>query len=348
MRHDPAACFQSARIVTSESVNWWREILTSPTASAPELVEMWQRMVLIREFEAMVQKLYEKGVVHGSTHLYDGQEAVAVGFASAMRVGDYSTYTYRGHGHALARGMDPQSAFAEIMGRQTGANRGKGGSMHLTNATLGLMGSFAIVGAGLPVAVGLAKAAQLAGDGRVSVTFFGDGATNIGAFHEALNLAAVWRAPIVFVCENNLYGEYSRIELTTTVTDIAERAKAYAMPSLIVDGNDVVIVKQAADQVIQDARAGGGPVLVECKTYRHRGHSRSDPAKYRPQAEVESWLARDPILITRQHLIATGRFSEAELEQFTQAVRAQVASAAAAAEMAPWPPASSITEDVYA
>jgi len=309
---------------------------------------MWQRMVLIREFEATVQKLYEKGLVHGSTHLYDGQEAVAVGFASAMRTGDYSTYTYRGHGHALARGMDQQRAFAEIMGRETGVNRGKGGSMHLTDATLGLMGSFAIVGAGLPVAVGLAKAAQLAGDGRVSVTFFGDGATNIGAFHEAMNLAAVWQAPIVFVCENNLYGEYSRIELTTPVTDIAERAKAYAMPSLIVDGNDVMTVKQAADQVIQDTRAGRGPVLVECKTYRHRGHSRSDPAKYRPRAEVDSWLARDPILITRRQLIATGQFSDAELDQFVQAVRAQVAAAAAAAETAPWPPVGSITEDVYA
>lgn len=296
----------------------------------------------------MVQKLYEKGLVHGSTHLYDGQEAVAVGFAAAMRAGDYSTYTYRGHGHALARGMDPERAFAEIMGRGTGVNKGKGGSMHLTDSTLGLMGSFAIVGAGLPVAVGLARAAQLAQDGRVSITFFGDGAANIGAFHEALNLAAVWRAPMVFVCENNLYGEYSRIELTTPVTDIAERAKSYDMPSLIVDGNDVAVVKRAAEQVIRDARSGGGPVLVECKTYRHRGHSRSDPAKYRPRVEVEEWLARDPIPTARQQLVASGEFTDSELEQSAQDVRAQVVAAAAAAEMAPWPSAASITEDVYA
>lgn len=322
--------------------------MTSPSPSTSDLVAMWQRMVLIREFESIVQKLYEKGLVHGSTHLYDGQEAVAVGFASAMRSGDYSTYTYRGHGHALARGMDPQAALAEIMGRETGVNHGKGGSMHLTDATLGLMGSFAIVGAGLPVAVGLARAAQMAGDGRVSVTFFGDGATNIGAFHEALNLAAVWQAPVVFVCENNLYGEYSRIELTTPVTDIAERAKAYSMSSLIVDGNDVIAVKQAAEQVIEGVRAGAGPVLVECKTYRQRGHSRSDAAKYRPRAEVESWLARDPILITRQKLIDTGAFSAAELEQMAKSVRDQVEAAATAAEAGPWPAASSITEDVYA
>jgi pyruvate dehydrogenase E1 component alpha subunit len=313
-----------------------------------DLLDMWKRMVLIRAFEAMVQKLYERGLVHGSTHLYDGQEAVAVGFAAAMLATDYSTYTYRCHGHVLARGMEPEAAFAEILGRKTGVNGGRGGSMHLTDRKLGLMGSFAIVGAGLPVAVGLARAAQLSNTDRVSVTFFGDGAANIGAFHEALNLAAVWRAPTVFVCENNLYGEYSRIDQTTPLADIAERARAYAMPSLIVDGNDVIKVNAVAVQVLRDVRAGGGPVLVECKTYRHRGHSRSDPATYRPRAEVEAWLARDPILIARERLLASGASTDRQLEELAASIGSRIKEAAEAAEAAPWPSAASITENVYA
>lgn len=312
------------------------------------LFGLWKRMVLVREFEGGVQKLYEKGLVHGSTHLCDGQEAIAVGFAAALRVDDYSTHTYRGHGHALARGMSLEGAFGEILGRGTGVNKGKGGSMHLTDARLGLMGSFAIVGAGLPVAVGLGKAAQLSDSGRVSVTFFGDGATNIGAFHEALNLAAVWGAPVVFVCENNLYGEYSRINVTTPVSDIATRSGSYAMRSVILDGNDVAAVLLCATDVIEAARSGRGPSLVECKTYRQRGHSKSDAATYRPREEVEAWCARDPIKVTKAQLLASGEATESTLIEAATEIRDRVSKAALRAEAAPWPDADELTSDVYA
>jgi len=302
-------------------------------------------MYMIREFEETIQKLYEKGLVHGSTHLCSGQEAVAVGFAYAMRPEDYSTYTYRGHGHALARGMDMEAAFAEILGRKTGVNRGKGGSMHLTDARKGLMGSFAIVGAGLPVAVGLARAAQLSGNSRVSVTFFGDGAANIGAFHEALNLAAVWHCPVVFVCENNLYGEYSRINLTTPIEDLAKRAESYNMCWQIVDGNDVRKVYEAASNAIEQARAGNGPVFIECKTYRQRGHSRSDPGKYRPEEEVRSWLGRDPLKIAKSYLLESG-IDENEINKLESEVRKEVDLARQKAEQAPYPDEEEIVKDV--
>ncbi len=318
------------------------------SAVSRDLKDMYAMMVLIREFEETVQKSYERGLVHGSTHLCQGQEAVAVGFAAAMGDRDVSTYTYRGHGHALARGMDPQGALAEIMGRLDGVNRGKGGSMHLTDSRLGLMGSFAIVGAGLPVAVGLARAAQLRREPLVSVTFFGDGATNIGAFHEALNLAAVWAAPVVFVCENNLYGEYSSLSLTTPVIDLAVRDGAYGMPSVIVDGNDVLAVVKVAEQTLERARSGGGPTLVECKTYRHKGHSRADPGKYRPEAEVQAWLARDPLVIARDHLIASGQATKAELDAIDAQVAEGIAAAAMGAAAAAVPGSDEIARHVYA
>jgi pyruvate dehydrogenase E1 component alpha subunit len=316
--------------------------------AALDLLAAYRQMLRIRAFEDAVQKIFLDGLVAGTTHLCQGQEAVAVGVAAAMRPDDYSTYTYRGHGHVLARGMDPQAAFAEIMGRATGVNRGKGGSMHLTDARLGLVGSFAIVGAGLPVAVGLGRASQLRGTGQVSVTFFGDGATNIGAFHEALNLAAVWKAPVIFVCENNLYGEYSRYNETTPLDDLAIRASSYAMRSMIVDGNDVRAVYQAACEAVALARGGDGPTFVEYKTYRQRGHSRSDPAKYRPEEEVRAWLARDPLDITRRQLVTGQIASEDDLSRLTDEVAAEIAQALERASQAPTPVLEEITRDVYA
>jgi acetoin:2,6-dichlorophenolindophenol oxidoreductase subunit alpha len=315
---------------------------------ALDLVAAYRRMLRIRVFEDTVQQIFLDGLVPGTTHLCQGQEAVAVGVAAAMRADDYSTYTYRGHGHAIARGMDVQSAFAEIMGRSTGVNRGKGGSMHLTDARLGLVGSFAIVGAGLPIAVGLGRASQLRGTGQVSVSFFGDGATNIGAFHEALNLAAVWKAPVVFVCENNLYGEYTRYNETTPVDDLATRAGSYAMRSMIVDGNDVQAVYHAASDALASARRGDGPTFVECKTYRQRGHSRSDPARYRPDDEVKTWLARDPLTITRRELLSGKVIREVELDQLVEQVESEIAHALDLAVKAPLPSLEEITRDVYA
>jgi pyruvate dehydrogenase E1 component alpha subunit len=313
----------------------------------PDLIKMYRDMALIRAFEGTVQMLFTQSLVPGSTHLAEGQEAIAVGFAAAMQPDDYSTYTYRGHHHALARGMDPEAAFAEIMGKATGVNHGKGGSMHLTDKSRGLYGSFAIVGAGLPVAVGLGRASQLRKDGRVSVTFFGDGATNIGAFHEALNLAAVWKAPVIFVCENNLYGEYSPLRRTTPVDDLAVRGSSYAMRSQIVDGNDVKTVYDAATEALRLARAGEGPSFLECKTYRHRGHSRSDPAKYRPEEEVKAWLERDPLKIARRRLVEAGH-SEEEIDRIDAEVAASIAAALERAKSAPWPELSEVTSDVYA
>ncbi|HYM68644.1 MAG TPA: thiamine pyrophosphate-dependent dehydrogenase E1 component subunit alpha [bacterium] len=312
---------------------------------AGDLLAMYERMAQIREFEEQVHTLFLKDLVPGTTHLCQGQEAVAVGVAAALRRDDYTTYTYRGHGHVLARGMDMVAAFAEIMGRAAGVNRGKGGSMHLTDRRLGLMGSFAIVGAGLPVAVGLARAAQLDGGGRVSVTFFGDGAVNIGAFHEALNLAAVWKAPVVFVCENNLYGEFSRVDHTTPFEDLARRATAYAMPAEPVDGNDVLVVRRSARAAVERARAGGGPSFLECKTYRHRGHSRSDPGRYRPSEEVAAWMARDPLLIAQAKLVELG-VPDAQLEAVRQAQRAAVARASDAALASPPPGPDELERDV--
>ncbi|GAC1631998.1 MAG: pyruvate dehydrogenase (acetyl-transferring) E1 component subunit alpha [Chloroflexota bacterium] len=314
----------------------------------PDIMTMYRDMATIRAFEEMVQQLFMQSLVSGSTHLAQGQEAVAVGVAHALRPDDYSTYTYRGHHHALARGLDLEAAFAELLGRATGINHGKGGSMHLTDARLGLYGSFAIVGAGLPVAVGLGRAAQLRKDGRVSVTFFGDGATNIGAFHEAMNLAAVWNAPVIFVCENNLYGEYSPLRATTPIDDLAVRAASYAMRAHIVDGNDVVAVFEAARDASARARAGEGPTFLECKTYRHRGHSRSDPAKYRPEAEVKEWLARDPLPAARRRLIETGTCSDADLDTVDADVQAAITAAVERAKAAPWPEAREVTTHVYA
>jgi acetoin:2,6-dichlorophenolindophenol oxidoreductase subunit alpha len=256
--------------------------------------------------------------------------------------------TYRGHGPALARGMDMTGVFAELFGRRTGVSLGMGGSMHLTDPRLGLIGCFAIVGAGLPVALGAAMSSLLRGDGRVSVTFFGDGATNIGTFHETMNMASVWHAPVVFVCENNLYGEYSPIRRTTPIDDLAERAGPYRIPSAVVDGNDVEQVFSAASTAVKLARSGGGPTLLECKTYRHYGHSRSDPAKYRPEAEVKAWLARDPLTILGERLATRRLLTQEAQDKLRLEVQALIDESAERAEDAPWPTLEDVLSSVYA
>jgi TPP-dependent pyruvate/acetoin dehydrogenase alpha subunit len=314
---------------------------TSDNSAAPladgDRIELFRSMVRIREFEEQVQRSYLEGLVHGTTHLCQGQEAVAAGAAHVLRADDYITYTYRGHGHCLARGMDMEAAFAELFGRAGGICGGLGGSMHLTDAEKGLIGSFGIVGAGLPVAVGAGLAAQLNGCGQISVTFFGDGAVNIGAFHEAMNLAQVWGLPVLFVCENNLYGEFTRINHTTPFEDLVHRAAGYAMQAAMVDGNDVEAVYGAVASAAARARARGGPSFIECKTYRHRGHSRTDPAKYRDPAEVEAWLKRDPLLLYRAKLAERGLLSDAEAERIVEEIRAEVKAAADRAAAGAWP-----------
>jgi pyruvate dehydrogenase E1 component alpha subunit len=305
-------------------------------------------MVAIRLFEEKVQQLFQTGQIQGTTHLAQGQEAVSVGAVAAMEPGDVQTNTYRGHGEALALGMDHEVAFAELMGRSAGCSKGLGGSMHLIDVTKGNIGANAIVGAGLPIAVGAAMAFKLRGQAHVALTFFGDGSTNIGTFHESLNMAAVWRAPVVFIIANNLYGEYSPIRTTTPLDDLARRADPYGMPGVIVDGQDVEAVHAAASEAVARARAGAGPSLLEMKTYRYRGHSRSDPAKYRPAGELEDWKARDPIEILGARIGDAGILSTDEQARIHEEIQADIDAAAQRAETSPYLDLEETADYVYA
>jgi acetoin:2,6-dichlorophenolindophenol oxidoreductase subunit alpha len=308
---------------------------------------MYRTMVACRQFETRAQELFFEGLVRGTTHLGVGQEAVAAGFAAAMRDDDYSFATYRGHNHALARGAPMGPLFAELFGRAGGLMGGKGGSMHITSAEHHMMGSYAIVGAHLPIALGAAWSAQYRKSGQVAVCFFGDGATNIGAFHEALNLAVVWNAPVVFVCENNRYMEYTPIAAVTAVEHpAADRAAAYGLDSIVIDGNDATEVLAAARTALDKARAGDGPSLIEALTYRHGGHSRADPGKYRPDEEVEAWLARDPIPRLRSLLEEEG-VDGASLDAIDEEIRAQVAEAEAFARESPDAAADALETQVF-
>ena len=300
-------------------------------------LELFRMMVRIREFEEEVQRSYLEGLVHGTTHLCQGQEAVSAGTGFVFRDDDYVGYTYRGHGHCLARGMDEEGAFAELFGRTTGVCGGVGGSMHLTDIDKGLIGAFGIVGGGLPVSVGAGVTAQMNGRGQLSATFFGDGATKIGAFHEAMNIAQVWKLPVLFICENNLYGEFTRINHSTPYEDLIRRAEGYAMANVQVDGNDVEAVYAATAEAANRARSGGGPTFIECMTYRHRGHSRTDPAKYRDPKEVEAWLARDPLKLYEAALVKRKVLTRAAAEELIAAERARQRAASERAAAAPWP-----------
>jgi TPP-dependent pyruvate/acetoin dehydrogenase alpha subunit len=291
------------------------------------LLDLQRRMLEIRFFEDEVMRLFMLNLVRGSTHLCQGQEAVSVGACSALREGDTMTCTYRGHGAVLAMGAPLDRTMAEILGKAEGLCGGKGGSMHLTDFSVGALGSFAIVGAHLPFATGAALSAQQLGTGAVSIAFFGDGTTNIGAFHEALNLAAVWKLPVIFVCENNLYGEYSPLASTTPVERLADRAASYAMAAQRVDGNDVLAMRESISVAATRARDGDGPTLVEALTYRQKGHSRTDAGAYRPPGELEEWLARDPIARFERLLTEAGAASSAELAELSERAEAVVREA---------------------
>jgi TPP-dependent pyruvate/acetoin dehydrogenase alpha subunit len=270
-------------------------------------LEIYRLLVELRYFEKRAYDLFLQNLVKGTSHLSLGQEAIAAAFGVAMRDDDYTFATYRGHAHTLARGVPMTPVLAELLGRENGLMAGKGGSMHLTSVEHGVMGSYAIIGAHLPIACGAAWSAMYRGSGQVAVCFFGDGTTNIGAFHEALNFAVVWNLPVVFVCENNLYMEYTPISAVTAVKNpAADRASAYDLQPVVVDGNDPDEMYRVATESLNRARSGGGPSLIEAQTYRHGGHSRADPAKYRPQAEVDAWLARDPLPAYRNRLLSAG------------------------------------------
>lgn len=311
-------------------------------------LEMFRWIVKLRLFEKNAYDLFMKGLVKGTSHLSLGQEAVAAGFGVAMRAQDLTFCTYRGHAHTLVRGASMAAAMGELLGRANGLCGGKGGSMHLASVEHGAMGSYAIVGAHLPIAAGAAWSAQARGTDQVSVCFFGDGATNIGAFHEALNMAKVWELPVVFVCENNLYMEYTPIDQVTAVEHpAADRAGAYGLESIIVDGNDPDAVHRVAIDALEQARGGGGPSLIEAKTYRHGGHSRADPGSYRPDEEVEQWLGRDPYERYPQQLVADG-VDQATIDRIREEARAEVDEAIEAALAAPMPTADVILTELWA
>ena len=311
-------------------------------------LEWYRQMARIRVFEDKVQELFMSGRIEGTTHLCQGQEAISVGAIAAMQEGDVQTNTYRGHGEALALGMSFEMAMAELMGRSTGGSKGLGGSMHLIDTKKGNIGANAIVGAGMPIALGAAFAFKLQDRPHVALTFMGDGATNIGTFHETMNMAATWTAPLVVIVTNNLYGEYSPVRMTTPIDDLARRAEPYDMPGVIVDGQDVERVHAAVSEAVARARSGGGPSLLEMKTYRYRGHSRSDPAKYRPEGELEHWQERDPLSILGNRLEAEGLLGAADRDQISSLAEADVAAAIESAESAPYLTMEEAASHVYA
>jgi TPP-dependent pyruvate/acetoin dehydrogenase alpha subunit len=301
---------------------------------AVDFLDGYARMVLVREFEQSIHRLFLRGEVHGTTHLSAGQEAVPVGVCMALEPGDYASGTYRGHGHALAKGTSPEALAAEMLGRATGVCGGRAGSMNVVDLEHGLVGCFGIVGGSIAAATGAALTAKR--EGAVSVAFFGDGAANQAYFHECLNFTRVLELPAVFVCENNLYGEFTPMAAVTAGGLVAARAGAYDVPFEVVDGNNLWAVHEAATESVARARAGDGPTLLECQTYRHFGHSKSDPAPYRPAEEVESWLARDPIGLARERLLADG-VSEADIADVEQRTMAELERAIEAARAAPFP-----------
>jgi acetoin:2,6-dichlorophenolindophenol oxidoreductase subunit alpha len=311
-------------------------------------LRLFRTQFVIRQAEQRAYDLFLQNLVKGTSHLSLGQEAVAAGFAVAMKPGDLSFCTYRGHAHTLARGVPVEKVLGELMQRDNGLMRGKGGSMHLTSTKHGVMGSYAIIGAHLPIACGAAWRAQYKGHDDVAVCFFGDGTTNIGAFHEALNFAAVWKLPVVFVCENNLYMEYTPIrDVIPVAQPAADRACAYGLDRIVIDGNDADEVYRTAETAFARARAGAGPSLIECLTYRQSGHSRADPGKYRPAGELEAWLKRDPILRYRARLLEFG-LSEATVTAIEADVMLEVDLATETCKAAPMPPAEILTTDVFA
>lgn len=310
--------------------------------------ELYKNMLKIRVFEQKVSELFAKGELDGFYHLYIGQEAVAVGCCAALNKDDYITSTHRGHGHVIAKGADICKMMAEIYGKKTGYCKGKGGSMHIAFPELGILGANGIVGAGLPIATGAAMSAKLQNNGRVALCFFGDGASNQGTFHEAINIASAFYLPVIYVCENNLYGVGTRQTNVRKVEDIAIRAQAYDIPGIIADGNDVEEVYNVVSQAVQRARAKKGPTLIEFKTYRWHTHFEGEPDTYRPREEVKEWIAKDPIQSYRERLLQTGIISTKILDDIEKEVIAEINRAVEYAKNSPVPDIGTAIEEVYA
>ena len=312
------------------------------------LVLMYERMLKIRHFEDRVKNLFAAGEMPGFVHLYLGQEAVAVGACAPLNQDDYITSTHRGHGHIIAKGGDVKLMMAELYGKATGYNKGKGGSMHIADPRLGILGANGIVGAGLPIATGAGFSAKVRRSGQVAVCFFGDGASNQGTFHEAINIAAAFDLPVVYVCENNLYAVGTKQSDVRKVEDIADRGGSYAIPGLALDGNNVIAVYEACKEAVDRARAGMGPTLIECKTYRWRTHFEGEPDTYRPPEEVEAWLKREPIAPYRKLLIEQGVLTDAEADEIESDVLEELSQAVEFARTSPLPEPESALEDLWA
>jgi TPP-dependent pyruvate/acetoin dehydrogenase alpha subunit len=311
------------------------------------LLDLYQRMVLIRQFEERVKFLFLEGIMPGTIHQYQGQEACAVGVCSALEEHDIITSTHRAHGHCIAKGLDIREMMAELFGKVTGCCKGKGGSMHMGDLAKGIVPAVAIVGGGVPIATGIGLAFKMKREARVAICFMGDGATNEGAFHEGINMAAIWDLPVVFVVENNLYGASTSIQSVSKTDTISERASAYGIPGLTIDGNDVLGVHSAAGKAIDLARSGGGPTLLELLTYRITGHSRRDPSLYQPDEEKKSALANEPIGRFKAYLLATDITDEARLEQIDLETADEIESAVEEAMNAPEPAPEDALEDMF-
>ncbi|HIC94520.1 MAG TPA: pyruvate dehydrogenase (acetyl-transferring) E1 component subunit alpha [Anaerolineae bacterium] len=312
-----------------------------------KLLDMYTKMRTIRAFEGKVAELFAAGKIPGFVHLYVGEEAIAVGVCAHLRDDDYITSTHRGHGHLIAKGGDLKLMMAELFGKRTGYCKGKGGSMHIADVDLGILGANGIVGGGIPIATGAALSAKYRGTDQVVACFFGDGAANQGTFHEGLNMASIWKLPVIFVCENNHYGISFHQSKSMNVADIADRAAAYDIPGVVVDGNDVIAVYEAAEEAVKRARAGEGPTLIECKTYRHRGHFEGDPMVYRPKEEFEAWKEKDPLPRFEAKLLEMGILTKEKIQEIEKDIEAKLEEAIKFAEESPFPAPEELTEDVY-
>jgi pyruvate dehydrogenase E1 component alpha subunit len=306
-----------------------------------------RKMILVRRFEESAEQAYMRGLIHGTMHLSIGQEASAIGMTMLLNDDDYITSTHRGHGHCIGKGADPKRMFAEFFGKETGYCRGRGGSMHIADVSRGNLGANGIVAGGLPIAVGAGLSVKKQGRDSVVVCFFGDGANNEGAFHESLNFAAIWKLPVIFVCENNRYGMSMSVDRSTAVSHVSQRAASYDMPGVTVDGNRLIDVLQAADEAISRARGGGGPTLIECETYRIRGHSKSDRNRYRTREEIESWGARDPIVLFEKQLLEWGFIDSAAVDAMRADIEDEIKAGLEFAQESPSPRIDELTRDVY-
>ena len=313
-----------------------------------KLIDMLKTMIRIRRFEERVVEKFAAGEISGFVHSYIGQEAVATGACANLRLDDYITSTHRGHGHVIAKGGKTELMMAELYGKKAGYCKGKGGSMHIADVDIGILGANGIVGAGIPIAGGAALSAQMRGTDQVAVCFFSDGASNTTRFHEGVNLASIWKLPVVYVIENNQYAESTPISYAVNIANLADRAAAYGIPGRTIDGNDVLAVYEAVGEAVARARKGEGPTLIECKTYRWRGHFEGDMQTYKPKEEVEEWMKKDPIPRFRRKLVETGVLTEKEADEIDQAMLEEMDEAVKFAKESPFPAPEETLEDVYA